>query len=632
MIKKYLPYIIIPLVIFVVTQIVFQTQFWQFLEKKAYDTLFRFRGPLPTTGNIVIVAVDDDTFSSLDMQWPFPRELYARMIRNLQHAGAKQIIFDISFIESSTQEDDEALVEAAAEFRNVVFAGKLLRDRTDRFNVMQLIRPIPLIRDKGFNWGLVNISTDLDGFIRRYTLFEEYGKERLYPIGIVGLANLPEFRSDWKDQISLEDGYLKIKGNNIPTIYNNQTLIQFYGPAGTFPHYSFSSVIDDSDFLLPGIETEDFQINEFYYLLEREIFKDKIVLVGATVDEMLDTFQAPFTSHRLLPGVEIHANFLEMVMQENYLVRFSHLGSFFLLLLLAFICYFIFTNLKPVFSLFLALLFTFAYLFAAFLLFSGNNLILALLPPPFLIILTYLISLVMQYIKASKEKKQIKKTFMSYMAPELVKKLLQNPKMVKYGGALQEITVLFSDIRSFTTYSEKHTPQETVAILQEYLTAMVEIIIENRGILDKFVGDEVMALFGTPVKLENSALAACKTAIQMRIKLNEMQKDWEKQGREPFEIGIGINTGKAVVGNLGSEQIFDYTAIGDTINLGARLEAINKEYQTQNKIIISEFTLEKVEPYIDYRYLDEVKVKGKDISVKIYELINIKVTPEKKID
>lgn len=216
---------------------------------------------------------------------------------------------------------------------------------------------------------------------------------------------------------------------------------------------------------------------------------------------------------------------------------------------------------------------------------------------------------------------------MHYMAPELVNQLLKNPKTLKYGGDLQEITVLFSDIRSFTEYTEKHTPEATVRILQEYLTEMVDIIIQNRGIVDKFVGDEIMALYGTPVKLENSALAACKTAVQMRIKLNELQEKWRNEGKDVFEIGIGINTGPAVVGNLGSQQIFDYTAIGDTVNLGARLENINKVYKTENKIIISEHTLKKVEPFVDARFLDEVKVKGKDISVKIYELINIKVTP-----
>ena len=184
--------------------------------------------------------------------------------------------------------------------------------------------------------------------------------------------------------------------------------------------------------------------------------------------------------------------------------------------------------------------------------------------------------------------------------------------------------MLFSDIRGFTSYSENHKPQETAQILKEYLTAMVETVIHNDGIVDKFIGDEIMALFGTPVSLYNHALSACKTALQMRNRLAILQDKWREEGRETFEIGIGINTGQAVVGNLGSEQIFDYTAIGDTINLGAGLEAIGKDYDTETNIIISEFTYAKVKDFVQARYLDEVKVKGRNQAVKIYELLDLK--------
>lgn len=224
----------------------------------------------------------------------------------------------------------------------------------------------------------------------------------------------------------------------------------------------------------------------------------------------------------------------------------------------------------------------------------------------------------------NKEKKIIKKTFQHYMAPALVKELLKSPENLKYGGALKEITVLFSDIRSFTTYTESHDVQDTVSMLREYLSEMVHVIIKNQGILDKFVGDEVMALFNTPVEIENHPLKACICALEMIERLRYLQKKWQDEGKETINIGIGVNTGFAVVGNLGSEQIFDYTAIGDTVNLGARLEALNKNYQTQNNIIISEFTLEFVKDYVVYEYLDDVIVKGKTVPIKIYQLIRLK--------
>jgi adenylate cyclase len=223
----------------------------------------------------------------------------------------------------------------------------------------------------------------------------------------------------------------------------------------------------------------------------------------------------------------------------------------------------------------------------------------------------------------NKEKKAIKKTFQHYMAPTLVKELLKSPDKLKYGGSLTEISVLFSDIRSFTTYTESHDVQDTVSMLREYLTEMVNTIIDNQGILDKFVGDEVMALFNTPVPVENHPLKACRCALQMIERLRKLQDKWRSEGKEIINIGVGVNTGNAVVGNLGSEQIFDYTAIGDTINLGARLEALNKNYQTANNIIISEFTLAHVKDFITYEYLDDVIVKGKTKPVKIYQLIDI---------
>ncbi|MCD8479032.1 MAG: adenylate/guanylate cyclase domain-containing protein [Candidatus Cloacimonetes bacterium] len=257
-------------------------------------------------------------------------------------------------------------------------------------------------------------------------------------------------------------------------------------------------------------------------------------------------------------------------------------------------------------------------------LFSSRNILIPIMQSASAFALLYILSLILHYLKSLKEKQFIRSTFQQYMAPELVNELLKNPHKLSYGGSYQELSVLFSDIRSFTTYTESHQPAETVEILREYLTAMVSVITRNKGTLDKFVGDEIMALYGTPLPLENHALYACKTALEMRDTLTQLQEKWRSEGREIFEIGIGVNSGGAIVGNLGSEQIFDYTAIGDTINLGARLEAINKEYDTAKHIIISEFTFDLVKDHVEARYLDEVKVKGKNKAVKIYELVGIR--------
>ncbi|HNQ43686.1 MAG TPA: adenylate/guanylate cyclase domain-containing protein, partial [Candidatus Cloacimonadota bacterium] len=269
---------------------------------------------------------------------------------------------------------------------------------------------------------------------------------------------------------------------------------------------------------------------------------------------------------------------------EDYLGAVNHLLYLAIELALLILMWFVFKLLKPQFSVILLPLMIAGQFALAFLIFTRLSILIPVVQTALVLVLVYVASLVSHYLATMKEKRYIRSAFQQYLAPELVNELLKNPQNLTYGGSLQEITVLFSDIRSFTTYSENHTPAETVNILKEYLTEMVKIITVNKGILDKFVGDEVMALFGTPVPIPEHALNACKVALQMRDKMTELQEKWIANGQESFEIGIGVNTGQAVVGNLGSEQIFDYTAIGDTINLGARLESINKEYQTAKHI------------------------------------------------
>ncbi|HNX01769.1 MAG TPA: adenylate/guanylate cyclase domain-containing protein, partial [Candidatus Cloacimonadota bacterium] len=571
--------------------------------------------------DIAIVAIDDETFSSLDMQWPFPRSYYAHMIDNLEKAGVKQIIFDIEFTETAKDpSQDMALAETAAKYNNVIFCGKLVQDNYN--NRVQLIPPIQPITDRKLSWGIVNIYSDPDGFIRRCTLFEPYGDENEYSLGIAALANERVYQHGWMKYLTIGHKALTIANEHykIPIVDDNKALINYYGPAKTFKTYSLASILDDSSFTMPTID-----LDEYDEILQSGQLKGKTILVGATIDELHDNFSTPFnTSGTLTPGVEIHANFLEMVHHQDYLSHFPLLYFILFLFIITVLFYLVFTYIKPQISGIIVIILIIAYFYAAFYMFGHLSLIIPVLPFILSILLIYMIGLIEHYVRTNREKKFIKGAFSQYMAPELVKELLKNPKSLKYGGTQQEITVLFSDIKDFTPYTESHPPEETVSILHEFLTAMVDIILQNQGILDKFVGDEIMALYGTPVPLTNSALSACKTALKMQDKLKELNQKWIREGKDPFNIGIGINTGKVIVGNLGSQQIFDYTAIGDSINLGARLESLTRQYETMNQIIISEFTLEKVKDMVDSKFIAEVNVKGKTQSVKIYELLSIK--------
>lgn len=609
-----------PLIILLALQILFLSPLLRSVEHKAQDSLFRLRGPRAISDDLVIIAIDDASDSALDTRWPYPREYHAKLLHNLFLLGAKQVVFDVTFTESALVESDALLADTAFYHQNTIFAGKVLA-ATRKGEPSRLLTPIKPLRDRALSWGLVNINPDFDNVIRQYTLYETHDEEPFYSIGVASLANSRIYQSKWAKHIGVRDSQLMVAGKKVPLHHQNTTLINYYGPAGHFPYVSYASVIDDSSMVMPGYY--GVELNEFYDLLENGILEGKTVLIGATMDELHDKFPTPFGGD-WMPGVEIHANFLEMVRQDNYLIALPWLYYIMIELILLLLLWFIFRHLKPQFGVLILILLIIANYTVANWLFSSRNILIPIMQSASAFALLYILSLILHYLKSLKEKQFIRSTFQQYMAPELVNELLKNPHKLSYGGSYQELSVLFSDIRSFTTYTESHQPAETVEILREYLTAMVSVITRNKGTLDKFVGDEIMALYGTPLPLENHALYACKTALEMRDTLTQLQEKWRSEGREIFEIGIGVNSGGAIVGNLGSEQIFDYTAIGDTINLGARLEAINKEYDTAKHIIISEFTYELVKDNVEARYLDEVKVKGKNKAVKIYELVGIR--------
>jgi len=614
--------IIYPIAILILIKLLFVTGFFSSLENKAQDQLFRLRGQIEPSNEVVVVGIDDNTFSALDTRWPFARSVHAKLIENLKRAGARLIVMDIEFTETGIPEEDLALAESAARAGNVVFAGKLVQGEGQGVH-LQSYEPIEPITQRGAVWGFVNINKDPDGVMRRYTCRIPFGdKTDVYTLGIAALANYRYYQQGWADHIKVEKGRLKVIDKSIPLVNSTEALINFRGPAGSLPYMSYVSILDDSLTAIPGYEGEE--LDEFEDILASGVLKNKIVLVGAYTAELHDDFATPYSSKNWTHGVEVHASLLDMVMKGDYLYQISFWAMLLQELALALLLWWVLRRMKPQYGVLIIVGLIAVFLLAAWLLFTKASLFVPVVQPVLLIIFIYVASIISHYLATLKEKRFIKNAFQQYMAPGLVNELLKDPKSLKYGGSLQEITVLFSDIRSFTTYTEKHNPEETVQILKEYLTAMVNVVIANGGILDKFVGDAIMALYGTPVHLPNAPLAACKTALEMRDKLTELQIKWREEGHEEFEIGIGVTTGPAVVGNLGSEQIFDYTAIGDTINLGARLESLNKDYDVPKHIIISEYTYEQVKDQVEARYMDEVTVKGKELTVKIYELIALK--------
>jgi adenylate cyclase len=615
---KLLNILLVPFAIVVILRILFILPFWETVEHHATDLFFLIRGDSSITEEVVIVEIGDNTFNSLDEQWPFPRNYYAHLIENLNAAGAKVIVFDIEFTETSDPQLDEYLAMTAEKYDNVIFAGKLNVHKTSQTTTEQIIPPVKPITQRGLEWGTVNIAADTDGFVRRYQLYQKKGDEKFYSIGLLAIS---KYLSVNKDEFLESQRFLQIGNRIILKATRSSSIINYAGPANTFPRVDFADVLDDSTFTLPFLD-----LDVFYTLAEQGVFQNKIVVIGVTGEEFHDNHSTPYLSveKQLMPGVEIHANFIDMALRDEFLqpVNFLHFLVFFLLF--AYFIYLINLKIKPSVSLFVMLVIIIANFVAGYYLFLTKGITVPILDIPVLIMVMYVLGLVSHYIKTAHERKFIKSAFGRYIAPELVEELIKDPKKLEYGGSQKEITVVFSDIRSFTPYTESHSPKEVVATLSEYLTAMVDVIIKNKGTLDKFVGDEIMALFGVPIPMEDHAYWAAKASFEMRLRLNELQEKWKSEGKDIFEIGIGMNSGFATVGNLGSEQIFDYTAIGDTVNAAARLEAINKNYDTKNKIILSEATYKMAEDKLIVKYLDDVLVKGKSKTIRIYELLGLK--------
>ncbi len=611
------------LVIFIGLQVFFLTDFWVHFDYKIYDTFTQMRGTEEISNDVLIVNIDQDTFDSIETcSWPYPRTLYAKLIDNIFQAGAKLLIIDIEFTEPRDAVEDSLLAATCAKYRDrIVLAGSVIREQHAGYIHERVVPPIKPLQDAGIPWGVVNIHTDADGFVRHYSLFQKYREQNYYSLGVLGLALLNNGHDRMLTNIT-DGNPFKIEGEDefvIPKFGTNTAMIHFYGPTSTFPWVPLYQVVDDITF-----DISDFDLDSYEnHIIADSVLQDKIVLLGTTLKEHHDYFSTPFYSG-LTPGVEIHANFVEMCLDHETIKRFPFIWWLAIQFALFVILSYIFIRISPSISLILSIVLIVLCMGGTYLLLTKLNTFAPNLELPVLVLLLYFISLLRHYIRTSREKKQIRNAFRQYMAPDLVNELLKHPEKLKYGGEEKVISVLFSDIRSFTTYTESHEARETVMMLREYLTAMVDVIIRHKGTLDKFVGDEIMALFGVPVELENHALTACRVALEMRVVLDKLQDKWRQEGKQIFEIGIGVNSGPATVGNLGSEQIFDYTAIGDNINLGARLEALNKEYDAEHKIILSERTLALVKDDVDVRYLGEVKVKGKEEAVKIYSLIGLK--------
>jgi len=466
-------------------------------------------------------------------------------------------------------------------------------------------------KDGGICYGAFNFEADSDGTYRRAPLIFHYNdptrpsvEEGFYPSLDVQIARMylgagPDdtkllFNPNGPDVIEL--GTKRI----VPDV-SGKVLINFAGPMQTYPYVSFSDVAN--------AETPE------------GMFRDKIVLVGATAVAIGDIRPTPFEKG-FYPGVEIHANVLDNILHDNFLKRGfnEEMTDLLVLLFCGMVMGLLFVVTRPVVSAGLYIGALAAVLGFVYYNFAAEGRWLWLVLPVTTLSFNYLGIASYRVLFEEKEKRKVRGAFGQYVAPGFINQILKEPGRLQLGGEEAELTIMFSDIRGFTSISEKLTPTELTELLNEYLTAMTEIVFTTRGTLDKYIGDAVMAFWGRPfLDLHNHAELACRAALQMSDKLRELNRGWEERGRPPMKIGIGLNTGPVMVGNMGSARRFNYTVMGDHVNLGSRLEGLTKEYGTQ--IILSEFTHAQVKGRFVERELDLIRVKGKSKPVAIYQLL-----------
>jgi len=393
---------------------------------------------------------------------------------------------------------------------------------------------------------------------------------------------------------------------SIPTDETGQMMINYLGPPKTFTHYPITDIINNR--------------------IPKGTFKDKMVLVGATALGIYDIRSTPFSS--VCPGVEVHATVIDNILGQNFLIRPDWIKSLDLLaiILMGVVTGLVIPRLNAAKGiLFVICVFT-AHILLSRLFFVNYGLWFNITYPLTALIVLYVSHTIYKYMTEERERKKIKGAFTYYVSSSVVNEMLKHPEKLKLGGERKELTVLFSDIKGFTTIAEGLTPEELVNLLNEYLTVMTDVVFKYDGTLDKYIGDAIMAVYGAPLDSPDHPFNACQSALEMIKELKRLNEKWVGEGRQAFDIRIGINTGPMMVGNMGSKQRFDFTAMGDSVNLGSRLEGANKSYKTS--IIIGEITYERVKNEFVCMELDSVRVKGKKKPVKIYSLAGIKDIPE----
>jgi len=551
------------------------------------------------------------------------------------------MIYQFEIFDPETQEFfKEVWTKVKKEFEAGAKFGKPLFKEQEFFRAKNMEAPIEEFVEVVAGGGFLNGIPHQDGVLRFVPLFIEY-KENIFPhiaiASILDLYNPKKISFDPGKYLTLHKADVngQLEDIRIPIDKQGTTFINWAGRwQDTFRHVSGADIYR-LFFLRDALTNEEKnsdkaiklekQLQEKETTLKKEV-NGSLCIIGLTAAGTHDFNPIPYES--TYPMVGTHGNVLNSILTKQFITQAPHSVNLVVLFVLAVVIGLSLPFLSSVNGLFFTMIIL-AGTFLASLHWFNQGLWLNLASPCLLSLFSYLGIISYKFSTEEKSKREIKNAFSKYVSPEIIEEIIQDPSKLRLGGDRRKLAVLFSDIRGFTNYSEKRNPEEIVSILNEYLDAMTKVIVEHKGTLDKYVGDEIMAVFGAPSyeEPEVSSQRAVTCAIKMLERLKILHEKWDKEGLEPLDIGIGINTGEMVVGNMGSELRMDYTVIGDAVNLGARVEALTRQFNAH--LIITEATYKYVQDIIEAKPLEAIKVKGKEIPVMIYEVLGLSDRTEK---
>jgi adenylate cyclase len=619
------------------------------LELKTYDLRARrTAAAVPVRDDVVLVDIDQASLRQLEPlvgRWPWPRLVHAQLVEWLTRSLARVVLYDVLFTERdrrsftvgrdhwSGEESDNALASAVARAGNVVLIADVVSEASERaaphpdppsssplsdfhLHVAPEERPIVVLPVSEFARAARTIGHNLmvlddDGPLRRVVPFVS-AEGRAMPSAALATAlvaaRTPAVRVDMtRDRLVVGETRGWVIEQTLPSLTTEHRtgyrMLLDYG--GSFRRFSFYDLFYAEQQMKAGLNPG----------VDPSAFRDKIVIVGTTAPGLADVFPVPLAGK--VSGSEIHATFIENVLSGRFMRPASSLARWSALIVCALVIACIavwrgpWTAVFGAAGAFAALWWTGVTLFR-------SGLWLPIVEPSAAIIFATFAGTGYQYLIEGREKRKVKQLFSQFVSPAVYQQLLNDPRRAALGGERREMSVLFCDIRGFTSIAEVGDPESIVATLNKYFSCMVPIVFAHHGTIDKFVGDMIMALFGAPLDDSDHADHAVESALAIVAALDPFNRERAAAGRPPLEIGIGINSGEMVAGIIGSEHISSYTVIGDAVNLGSRLESLNKQYST--RIIISEATRERLKKRYDMRPLGQVTVKGRSQPVSIYEV------------